>query len=141
MSMTFRIVDGQVEFDPATGQVVTVSGERKCSQDLAEVLLQEYLPEQNYGSFLSKVIKNQIPYISELIIRHYISEAVRLLDAKQAEDPEIDSYERITGITQLDTILDDEGTLGFYVKVGTEEGEADAAVIKPTALNHLTEEL
>jgi len=143
MAVTFRVVDGQVEFDPATGQIVTVTGERKASQDLAEVILQDYLPEQNYGSYLSKVATNQIPHISELVVRHYIAEAVKVLDARQLEDPTITPYEKITNILELDTIMDDStSTLGFFVRVGTEAGKpVSTAALQPTQLNHLTEEL
>lgn len=131
-----------MEFDPATGQIVTVSGERKCAQDLGEVLLQDFLAEQNYGSFLTKVVQNQQPVIGEMVIRHYIAEAVKTLEIKQSEDGAITPEEKITQILQLDTILDDSGTLGFFIRVETESGQtASTAVVQPTALNHLYEEL
>ena len=140
MSLTFRVVDGQVEFDPATGQIVSITGERKCSQDLAECLLQDYLLEQDYGSYLSQIIQNKIPYISEMVIRHYIAEAVRVLDARQMEDPAITRDEKTTNILELDVLSDSNGMVGFFLRVGTEAGQsASTTLLQPTQLKQLTE--
>jgi len=147
MSTTLQVSDGHIVISPATGVLVTVTGNRKCAQDMAECLLQEYSPTQNYGSYLKKIIKNQnpIPGASELLVRYYVSEAVKLLDAAQLADPAMTADEKIDQIIGLDTASDDTGTVGFFVNVSTVDGGAaqasavQAAAVQATSLNQLTE--
>lgn len=148
MGSTLRIVNGQLDLDVNTGQLVTVEGDRKCAQDLAECLLQNYDADQNYGSYLTEVVTNSsaIPLAGDLFIRHYIAQAVELLKSKQLEDQTSTPEERITDITQLFTQTDqDTQTVGFYLSVATEAGEADTAVVnipaRPTQLEQLNEDI
>jgi hypothetical protein len=140
MSYTLQVSDGMVVLDPATGSLKTVTGNRKCSQDMAEVLLQTYDPNQDYGSYLNAVIQNKIPYTSQLLIRNYVAAAVDLLMQKQLQDPFITADEQIDSITNLVTADDNEGTVGFYVSVSTLSGAtAEASAVQATSLKQLTE--
>lgn len=148
MGTTLRIVNGQLDLDTNTGLVNQVTGNRKCSQDLAECLLQDYDADINYGSFLTEVVTNStaIPFAGDLFIRHYIAQAVELLKAKQLEDSTSTSDERITDIAQLITQTNqDTNTVGFYLSVDTETLNADVALVniptlvQPTQLNQLYE--
>lgn len=143
MSTTLKIADGHIVISSATGVLETVSGNRKAAQDLAECLLQQYSATQNYGSFLKSIISNPdpIPGASELFVRHYVAEAVKLLDQAQVADSAITPDEKINQIIRLDTVSDDSGTVGFFVQVSTEdEGQSVAAsAVQVTSLKHLTE--
>jgi hypothetical protein len=143
MSVTLKVSDGHIVISATTGVLETVSGNSKASQDLAECLLQEYSSSQNYGSYLKAIITNPNPLegASELLVRHYVAEAVKLLDAAQLSDPAITSDEKLTQITRLETASDDSGTVGFFVQVATEDGGASvqASAVQATSLNHLTE--
>ena len=143
MSTTLQIIDGHISLDPATGLLQTVTGNRKCAQDLPECLLQAYDPVQNYGSYLKQIISNASPVAgaTELLVRHYVAEAVQLLEAAQAADPAITSDEQIDQILALDTASDDSGTLGFYVSVSTMDGGAsvESSILQATSLNQLYE--
>lgn len=140
MSKTFKISNGQIDLNPATGQPRLVEGGRKCAQDMANVLLQEYLDEQQYGSYLTAVVRNKIPFGNELLLRFYIADAINRLKVKQQEDSYSTEAERIVDITDLITTPNEAGTVGFYVAVSTEDGgESEAGVVQATQLNHLTE--
>ena len=150
MGYTLRIVNGQLDLDTTTGQLNTVTGERKCSQDLAEVMLQDYDAETNYGSYLTTVVTNStaVPFADDLFVRHYISEAVDLLKASQVADQTSTSDERIQDILQLLTQFDtNTGTVGFLLSVSTEAGSSDVAIVniptqtQPTQLNQLYENI
>jgi hypothetical protein len=140
MSMTLQISDGHIVIQDTNGQLATVSGNRKCAQDMGEVLLQQYDPVQDYGSYLTSIIKNQIPGAGDLLVRLYTVDAVNRLQSKQQEDPYCTTAEMIADITGLDTVADASGTVGFYVVVSTEDGgSSEAGAVSPTALNQLTE--
>ena len=149
MGWTLKIVDGQLDLDVNTGLLNTVEGERKCAQDIAECMLQEYDPVQNYGSYLTAVVANStaIPFAGDLFIRHYISQAVDTLKSKQLEDPASTPDERINEISQLLTVTDqDTQTMGFYLKVETESGSAETSITnlsasQATSLNQLYEDI
>jgi len=139
MSVTLKISNGQLDFDAATGQVNTVSGNRKAAQDMAECLMQEYLQEQDYGSFLRAILTNKVPFTGDLFIRYYIAQAVQKLQALQQVDPELTESERIDDILDLLTADDGAGNVAFYVNVSTGDGgTADAAASRrvETQLNH-----
>ncbi len=127
--------------NPANGQPQTVTGNRKASQDLAEGLLQDYWADNDTGSYINQVQLNQDADSSELLVRHYVADAVTRLQARQLEDPAITSDEMIADIEQLFTLQSDQGTLGYYVNCSTEDGGASvqAAALQPTSLNQLTE--
>lgn len=117
-----------------------VEGNRKCAQDMANCLLQEYLAEQQYGSYLTAIVRNQIPFGQELMLRYYIADAVNRLKVKQQEDTASTASERIQDITELLTTPNESGTVGFFVVVSTEDGGAsETGVVQATQLNHLTE--
>lgn len=140
MSKTLRVVNGQLDISASTGQLITLSGERKCAQDMANCMLQEFLAEQQYGSYLKAVVENRIPFATEMLIRFYVADAINRLSALQEADPEITEDEKINQIAELLTTPDDAGTVGFYVRVTTQSGtNAEAGVLGPTQLNHLTE--
>lgn len=141
MGSTIRVQNGQIEIDQSIGQPDMVTGERKAAQDMAECLLQEYLPEQDYGSFLKQIIENPVPGAGELFLRHYVAQAIQLLQAKQAVDPTLTPSERIVEIAELITDLDDDGTGIFFVRVETETGEPDVStsIVVPVQTNHLTD--
>jgi hypothetical protein len=150
MGQTLRIANGQLDLNPNTGLLNTVEGNRKCSQDLAECILQTYDPIINYGSFLTEVVTNStaVPHAGDLFIRHYIAQAVQLLKSKQLEDPTSTATERIVNISQLITQFDDAtSTVAFYLSVDTETAEADAAIVniprlvQPTELEQLYEDI
>ena len=141
MSQTLQVSDGHIVISRATGQLATVEGNRKASQDLAEALLQDYLPDNDTGSYLSAILQNQDPDTGELMVRHYVADAVTRLQARQLEDPALTTSEAIADIDQLYTLSSDQGTLGFYVECSTEDGgeSVKAAAVQPTSLNQLTE--
>jgi len=141
MSTTLWVQDGHIMFDPATGQLQTVQGNRKAAQDLAESLLQEYDATQNYGSFLSQILDNQIPGAQEILVRHYVAEAVRLLDQKQQDDTEVTPDEKIVQIEELVTAGDDNGLVGYYVRVSTEDDTSvETTALSPVSLEQLDED-
>lgn len=140
MSLTYRIVNGQIDVNSATGQAVTVTGNRKCAQDMAESLLQDYDAQQQYGSYLRAIVMNRIPFGTEMLLRFYIAQAINLLQVKQQDDPYADAAERISQIDELLTTPNDSGVVGYFVSVSTEEGRtADSGAMVPTQLNQLTE--
>lgn len=140
MSVTYRIVNGQIDVNRANGQPVLVSGNRKCAQDMAECLLQEYDAAQQYGSYLKAIIQNRIPFGTEMLLRYYIAQAVNLLQVKQQDDPYSDAAERISQIDEILTTPNDSGLVGYFVAVSTEDGGAsETGVVAPTQLNQLTE--
>lgn len=139
MSTTLKIINGQLDIDASTGQVALVSGGTKCSQDLAEVLLQDYLADNDYGSYLKVITTNQLPFAGDLFIRYYISEAVHRLQSKQQDDSYITASEQITQISQLLVKTDhNSGTTVFFISVATADGGAEsiAAAHAATQLNH-----
>lgn len=141
MSYTLMVSNGMVVLNPATGQPFTITGNRKCAQDMAEVLLQYYNPNQNYGSYLNAIVQNQIPYTGQLLIRTYVAAAIDLLTQNQLQDPYITPDEQIDQITQLVTVDDNNGTVGFYVAVSTLAGPtAETSAVQATQLNQLTVE-
>jgi len=136
MSKTIRIVNGQIDIDPATGLVETVEGNRKAAQDMAECLLQDYLPEIDYGSFLRALVLNQIPNSGDLFIRFYIADAIQKLQAKQQDDPYLTEAEQITQITELQVANDQQGTVVFFVAAATADGgDASLTAAQATQLN------
>ena len=138
MSSTLRIVDGQIAIDPSTGIMETVTGNRKAAQDIGESLMQEYLADIDYGSYLKAIVTNQLQGADELLVRYYVADAIQKLQAKQQEDPNLTLAEQITGITQLLVKTDNNiDVTYFYVAVSTADGGvADAGAIKPTSLEH-----
>jgi hypothetical protein len=142
MSTTLLVQDGHIVFASASGLLATVQGNRKCAQDLAESLLQDYDAEQNYGSFLKDILSNQMPGgAQELLVRHYVAEAVKLLEQKQQDDPEVTPDEKIERIEELVTATDDTGLAGFYVRVSTQDDtSAEATALSPVSLQHLDED-
>lgn len=126
---------------PATGQPVLVDGNRKCAQDMAESFLQDFLPSQQYGSYLRAIVRNQIPFATELLLRYYIAQAINLLQALQEEDPAITTSEQIVQIDNILTTPNLDGVVGFYVSVVTQDGGSSAAgaALGATQLNQLTE--
>jgi hypothetical protein len=142
MSNTLKIINGSIVLDPSTGQLETVTGNRKCAQDMAEVFLQEYLPEQDYGSYLAAVASNKIPYATELLVHHYVADAVNRLSAKQMEDPAITDDEQIKDITTLLTSSDSEGGIAFLVGVETQQvGQTAETAVAITALGQQLQEV
>ena len=138
MGWTLKVVDGQVEFDPATGLLNTVDGERKCAQDLAECLMQDFDPAQNYGSILNQVVNSPEQNITEMVIVNGVSTAIGLLQSKQQEDVASTESERISRILALNVSQNDQGDAAYYVRVETEDGGAgiDVTILKPTSLEH-----
>lgn len=136
-----QIVNGQVNISASTGEPILVDGNRKCAQDLAECFLQDFLPSQQYGSYLRAIVRNQFPFATELLLRYYIAQAVNLLQALQDSDPAITDSEQITDIITLLTTPNQDGTVGFFVSVGTQDGGSSVAgvALQPTQLNQLTE--
>ena len=112
-----------------------VTGERKTAQDMAEVLLQDYLPEQEYGSFLRQIVANPTPYAQQLFIQYYVAQAIETLQQKQLQDPGITVDEQIASITQLVTTQPIEGTVAFFVQVATVSGAPASVGAIPTQLN------
>ena len=140
MSYTLQVKDGHIVLDSASGLLSTVSGNRKCSQDLGEVLLQEYFTEQGYGSFLKKIIQNKIPFASEFFVRHYAADAVNTLISFQTADVTTTPEEQINQIEELITVDDNEGTVGFFINASTKAGPSvSTGVIQATSFNHLFE--
>lgn len=137
MSKTLKIINGQIDFDPSTGQIVLVENNRKAAQDLAACLLQDYLPEIDYGSQLRALMANPIPLAGDLFLRFYIAEAISKLQSKQQDDPYLTRSEQITDITALQLVDDGEGTTAFFVGVSTADGgEEVVAAQNETQLNH-----
>lgn len=141
MSNTLYVQNGQVVLDQALGQIRTVEGERKAAQDMAECLTQRFLPEQEYGSFLTDITSNKLPYGGEIFIRHYVAEAIKLLQQKQANDEAATTDELIAEILELTTVVNDNGDAAFFVRVSTESGgSAEAIGATPVMLEHLQED-
>lgn len=136
MSLTLKISNGQLDFDPATGQLNTVTDNRKAAQDLAECLLQDYLADIDYGSFLKSIATNNIPFSGDLFIRYYIADAVQKLMSKQQDDPNITSAEQILSINELSVNTDSDGTCVFFVGVTTGDGYVEKVAAQQTQLNH-----
>ena len=135
-----RVVNGQIDFSASTGQPVMIEGGRKCAQDMAESFLQDFLSEQQYGSYLRAIVRNQIPYATELLLRYYIAQAISLLQASQEADPAITAAEQIVQIDSLLTTPNEQGVVGFFVSVITQDGGlSQTGVALPTQLNQLTE--
>lgn len=142
MSETIRIVNGQIDMNPSTGQPNMVSGNRKCAQDLAECLLQDYLASQQYGSYLRAVVRNQIAFATELLVRYYISQAISQLESLQQIDPNITDDEQIQDIQTILITPNNDGVVGFFVSVSTVSGQSSmAGAAIPTQLNQLTESI
>jgi hypothetical protein len=144
MSTTLQIQNGHIVINAPNGQLVTVGGNRKAAQDLAETILQDYLLDNDTGSYVNQVLKNngQDANTSELLVRCYLADGVNRLIARQMEDPAITPDEQIEEIEQLQTIQDpNSGTLGFYVNCSTADGgqSVEVAALQPTLLNQLTE--
>lgn len=137
MSHTLRIIDGQIDIDPATGQLNLVDGNRKAGQDMAECLLQDYLADIDYGSYLRSLTTSALPGAGELFLRHYIADAIQRLQAKQQQDSNLTLEEQITDIIQLDVADDGAGQSVFFVAVSTAGGQvANVGATKATQLNH-----
>lgn len=134
MSTTLKVANGHIVFNPANGQLVEVTGERKAAQDIAEVLLQDYSTEQEYGSYLRRLIANPIPYAQQLFIQYYIAEAIKTLEQKQLQDPYISDDEKIDSIVELVTTTPIEGTVAFYVRVETVSKKSASIGVIPTQL-------
>lgn len=138
MSTTLKIINGQIDIDASTGQINQVDGNRKAGQDLAECLLQDYLADIDYGSFLRAVATNQIPFSGDLFVRYYISDAVQKLQGKQQEDQYLTAAEQITEILELQVSDDGAGTAAFFISVATADGGPSPSIgaIQETKLNH-----
>jgi hypothetical protein len=141
MSQTFKIINGQLDMNYSNGQPNTVTGNRKCAQDVGECLLQDFLASQQYGSYLRKIVENPVPYSAGLLLQYYISDAINLLSALQQQDPTITPDEQIADVAQiLTTTLDGDGTTGFFVSVDTESGQpAQIAASQITQINQWQE--
>lgn len=137
MSTTLKIINGQIDIDPSTGVVNTVGGNRKAAQDMAEVLLQDYLAEIDYGSYLRAVATNQIQQAGDLFVRYYIADAIQKLQAKQQEDQFLTPAEQITDIIELSVSNDGQGTTVFFVSVSTADGGPNPSIgaVQQTQLN------
>jgi hypothetical protein len=137
MSQTLRIVDGQIDIDSATGQINVVAGDRKAGQDMAECLLQDYLSDIDYGSYLRSLTVSAVPGAGELFIRHYIADAIQRLQAKQQQDPYLTAEEQIVDIIRLDVSNDGNDQDVFFVSVATASGQVTSiGAVKETQLNH-----
>jgi hypothetical protein len=138
MSRTIKIENGQISIDPSTGLVETVTDNRKAAQDMAACLMQEYLADIDFGSYLTAVATNQIGGAGDLFIRYYVADAIQKLQAKQQQDPNLTLAEQITEITELLVKNDTENSItNFYVAVATADGgEAEMGAVRPTQLNH-----
>lgn len=136
MSTTLSIVNGQIDIDPATGLVNTVTGNRKAAQDLGEVLLQDYDPNTDYGSYLRAIATNQIQGSGDLFFRYYIADAIQKLQASQQQDAFLTAAEQITGILALQlSVYGDDATV-FFVSVSTADGGvSEVGAIQPTQMN------
>lgn len=135
MSQTFQVSDGHVVFSASTGQPVMISGERKCSQDLAECLLQNFSTTQQYGSYLNNIVSNNIPGATELLVSHYVADAVSVLDQIQQQDPYCTADEKVNDIISLITTPVQNGICGYFVQVSTVSGQSASAGALPTSLN------
>lgn len=138
MSLTLRIVNGQIDIDPSTGQVNTVEGNRKAAQDMGNFLLQDYLEDNASGSYLREVAQNPIPQAGDLFLRYYIAECIQRLQSKQQEDTYLTEAEQIVEITELLVNTDPEtNTTTFYLSVATADGGVEPiAATQETQMNH-----
>ncbi len=139
MSWTLKVSNGQIVLNEATGQIQTVEGNRKAAQDIANVILLDFDAARQYGSYLTAIVQNRIPFASELLIRFYIADAIGKLMAKQEQDPDVTEDEKIVQIDELLTTPESSGVVGFFVAVSTEDGGTAENGMMATQLDHLTE--
>lgn len=139
MSKTLQVQNGHIVMNAGTGILETVEGNRKAAQDLGEVQLQDYDPIQNYGSHILQLTNSPVPGANELIVRQAVSDAVSTLIAAQDNDPAITSDERIIGISDLQTIDDNQGGMAYLLKVDTESGGPVSNAVQLTSFNQLSE--
>lgn len=136
MSKTLSIVNGQIDIDPATGLVNTVTGNRKAAQDLGEVLLQDYDPNTDYGSYLRAIATNQIQGAGDLFFRYYIADAVQKLQASQQKDAFLTAAEQITSIISLNLSSYGDAQTVFFLSVATADGgSSEVGAIQATQMN------
>jgi hypothetical protein len=120
MSVTFKCDNGDLILD-TSGRFAVVSGLEKCSQDIAEALLNVWDPNGNndYNGSELALIQGETAGLSTMRIEEQIRYAVqsaveRLMDA-QSNDLYIDEDEQIEDIRELQVRKLGLFTYGFYL--------------------------
>lgn len=116
------------------------SGREKCSQDVANTLLQVYNPLIPWGSFLSQLDKTgSVLGTTEhhkLRIHTEVSDAIQRLMALQEADENITEDEKIARFSVIVEESSRKLTYNYYLSVHTEAGDTPLTKAFEVELKH-----
>jgi len=122
-SWTLAVQDGDIKILPGTGQPVQITGPQKTSQDLQETFQSDYDPTRNIGTALPSIIGTIPDSMAEPFVQNEVNKGVQRLIQLEQSDPNVDAYEQIGAIQQLNVTV--QGfNVAFYVLCTTVAGDA-----------------
>lgn len=144
MSITLRKSNGDLYLDPETGRPEIITGPSKVDQELADLYLSKFDPARNWGSSLSLSQlgsnNNSLEYARTVLFLRLQQANDRML-AKQSDDKELTSEEKITGFSMSEVLIDFENQAIIFFSAADVGSYTVAKTIgqdfKPTSLMHV----
>jgi hypothetical protein len=148
MSTTLKVSNGDLFIDSVLGQPQLIAGVEKCSQDIACVLMTEYIQSTRHADSMPRAFGSELAtlntpvqysgLIGRPMVQRKIQEAIQRLEDLQNKDPYITDDEKIKGITKLNVQQLSDGDFVYWLECEVQSGNTTPSVtnLTPVSLDH-----